>query len=49
MTGDFGIATQMVARPVVEALQALRGINLVTAATVMAEIGDLRRFENRAN
>jgi len=32
--------------PVVEALQALRGINLVTAATVMAEIGDLQRFEN---
>jgi len=32
--------------PVVEALQALRGINLVTAATVMAEIGDLHRFEN---
>jgi transposase len=31
---------------VVEALQALRGINLVTAATVMAEIGDLSRFEN---
>jgi transposase len=32
--------------PVVEALQALRGIKLVTAATVMAEIGDLRRFDN---
>jgi transposase len=27
-----------------EALQALRGIRLVTAATLMAEIGDLRRF-----
>jgi transposase len=32
--------------PVVEALQALRGVNLVTAATIMAEIGDLCRFEN---
>jgi transposase len=32
--------------PVVEALQALRGINLVTAVTVMAEVGDLRRFES---
>jgi transposase len=32
--------------PVVKALQALRGINLVTAATVMAEVGDLHRFEN---
>jgi transposase len=29
----------------VEALQALRGIRLVTAATIMAEIGDLRRFD----
>lgn len=32
--------------PVVEALQALRGVNLVTAATIMAEVGDLCRFEN---
>jgi transposase len=32
--------------PVVDALQALRGISLIGAATIMAEIGDLRRFEN---
>jgi len=32
--------------PVAEALQALRGVSLVTATIVMAEIGDLRRFEN---
>jgi transposase len=32
--------------PVVDALQALRGVQLVTAATIMAEIGDLRRFDN---
>lgn len=32
--------------PIVEALQALRGVQLITAATIMAEIGDLRRFEN---
>lgn len=32
--------------PTVEALQALRGISLVTAATIMAEIGDLRRFDS---
>ena len=32
--------------PVVGALQALRGIQLVTAATIMVEIGDLRRFDN---
>jgi len=31
--------------PMVEALQALRGIRLVTAATIVAEIGDFRRFE----
>jgi transposase len=31
---------------VVEALQALRGVQLITAATIMAEVGDLRRFEN---
>lgn len=31
---------------VVEALQALRGVSLVTAAIIMAETGDLRRFEN---
>jgi transposase len=32
--------------PVVEALQALRGIGLIGAVTIMAEIGDLRRFDS---
>ncbi|MBV8521592.1 MAG: IS110 family transposase, partial [Acetobacteraceae bacterium] len=32
--------------PVVAALQALRGMALVSAATLLAEIGDLRRFAN---
>ena len=32
--------------PVVEALQALRGVGLVTAATLMAELGDITRFSN---
>jgi transposase len=32
--------------PVVEALQALRGVSLIVAATTVAEIGDLRRFDN---
>jgi transposase len=32
--------------PVVEALQALRGVSLVVAATVVAELGDLSRFNN---
>ena len=32
--------------PVVEALQALRGVALVVTAGVVAEIGDMRRFDN---
>ena len=32
--------------PVVPAMQAMRGIDLVSAATILAEIGDLSRFEN---
>jgi len=32
--------------PVVKALQALRGVSLVVAATTIAELGDLTRFEN---
>jgi len=32
--------------PVVQALQALQGIRLVTAATLVAEIGDITRFTN---
>jgi len=32
--------------PVVEALQSLRGVSLVVAATVIAEMGDLSRFDN---
>lgn len=31
-------------RPVVEALMTLRGVNLVAAMTLVAELGDLRRF-----
>jgi transposase len=32
--------------PVVDALQALRGVQLISAATIMVELGDLRRFDN---
>jgi transposase len=32
--------------PIVTALQALRGVNLIVAVTFVAEIGDLRRFES---
>lgn len=31
---------------VVEALMSLRGVNLVTAMTIVAEVGDMSRFEN---
>jgi transposase len=30
--------------PVLEALMALRGVSLLTATTIVAEIGDLQRF-----
>ena len=32
--------------PIVEALQALRGIDLISAVVFMSEIGDLSRFES---
>jgi transposase len=32
-------------RPVVQALQALRGVSLIAAATTVAELGDLTRFD----
>jgi transposase len=32
--------------PVVQALQGLRGVSLIVAATTVAEIGDLKRFQN---
>ena len=39
-----GAAAASVFWPVIEALMALRGVNLLTAATIVAEIGDLQRF-----
>ena len=32
--------------PVIQALQALRGVQLVVAATIVAELGDVTRFDN---
>jgi transposase len=32
--------------PVVNALQAMRGVALITAVTVVAELGDLKRFDS---
>ena len=40
MLADWALA------PVVHALQALRGMAMVTAATVIAELGDITRFAN---
>ena len=34
--------------PVVDALQALRGVRLIAAATVVAELGDMTRREHHA-
>lgn len=33
-------------RPVVEGLMALRGVSLITAMTILAELGDLTRFDS---
>src|SRR3712207_7267858 len=33
-------------RSLVEALQVLRGVDLVTAATFVVEVGDVRRFKS---
>ncbi|BCG82837.1 hypothetical protein MesoLj113b_63790 [Mesorhizobium sp. 113-3-3] len=38
---------EWVLAPMVHALHALRGMALVTAPTVIAELGDVTRFENR--
>ena len=32
-------------QPVVESLISLRGVNVITAVTVLAELGDLTRFD----
>ncbi len=37
-------ASESIFWPVIEGLMALRGVNLLTATTVVVEIGDLRRF-----
>jgi transposase len=37
-------AQQSKAWPVIEALMALRGVSLLTATTIVAEVGDLKRF-----
>ncbi len=45
-TGIKELVTDWQLGPVVEALQALRGVALISAVTFMAEIGDVCRFED---
>lgn len=40
------LAPQWYLAPLVKALQALRGVSLIVAATTVAEIGDLTRFDS---
>jgi transposase len=40
------LSAQWRLNPVVEAIQALRGVSLVVAATTVAELGDLSRFDH---
>ena len=44
----FDLSDQSRLSPLIKALQAMRGISLIVAATVAAELGDLRRFANPA-
>jgi transposase len=41
-----GLAPQWSMAPVVEALQAMRGVAFIVAVTVVAEVGDFSRFDN---
>jgi transposase len=41
-----GAATESAFWPVIQSLMALRGVDLLTATIIMAEIGDLHRFAN---
>lgn len=41
-----GLIPQWQLAPMVKALQALRGVSLIIAATTVAELGDLTRFES---
>lgn len=41
-----GAATESALWLVIQSLKALRGVNLLTATIIMAEIGDLHRFAN---
>jgi transposase len=40
------LAQTTVHAPTIAALQAMRGVKLITAATIVSELGDISRFEN---
>jgi transposase len=42
----FGLVPEWNLRPVVDALQAMRGIALINAVVLVAEVGDFTRFSN---
>ncbi len=42
----FGLLPEWTLRPVVDALQAMRGIALINAVVLVAEVGDFTRFSN---
>ena len=46
LTEQLRQATTWRMAPVVEALQALRGVSLVAGASILAELGDLTRFDD---
>jgi transposase len=47
LDGQIKIASdESVLRPVIEGFMALRGVNQLTATTLVAELGDLRRFQS---
>ena len=47
LTGQIaGLLPSWTLAPVVEAIQAMRGVAFIVAVTVVAEVGDFRRFQN---
>ena len=45
----FSLLPEWNRRPVVDALQAMRGIALINAVVLVTEVGDFTRFSNRPN
>jgi transposase len=47
-TDPTAVARMATLFPVVQALQSMRGVSTIVAATTVAEVGDLKRFQNPA-